>query len=339
MIFTCPRLSLLMLGFLLGARAAAAQDVRLAQPYAAGLLLNPALAGVTAERTAAFVTRNQNPEAGNNFLTGALCLDARVAKVRGAVGVALTYDRAGNAPLSRTQLQGIYAYQTRLSKRWAASGAVSGGVGFQNGSLGRYVFGDQLLSDGTTGTTSETLDYVPVFYPTIGVGGVVYEKSAWVGVAVHHANAPRLGSWTTAARLAPRMVIHAGYKIYLLSARALNRFYEFSLTPLITVQQQGAARGFDAGFSATYSPVVLGILYRNPLLLSATRDQRWLVGQLGLRRPGFSIGYSYELGLNRATAGFAAHELTLRVDQADFSGLGRRRANRKQAPFAGTPPF
>ena len=85
--FTCPRLPLLTLSFLLGAGAATAQDPRLAQPYAAGLLLNPALAGVTSERTATFVTRNQNPEAGNNFLTGALCLDARVAKVRGAVGI------------------------------------------------------------------------------------------------------------------------------------------------------------------------------------------------------------------------------------------------------------
>ena len=339
MIFIRPRLPLLALGFLLGARAATGQDARLAQPYAAGLLLNPALAGITAMRTASFVARNQNPEAGNNFLTGALCADARVPKVRGSVGIAFTYDRAGDAPLSRTQLQGIYAYQTPLSKRWAASAAISGGFSAQTGSLSRYVFGDQLQPDGTTAPTSETLDYVPVFYPTVGVGAVVYEKNAWVGVAMHHANAPRLGSWATAARLAPRLVVHAGYKIYLLSARALNRFYEFSLTPLFTLQQQGAARGFDAGFSATYSPVVLGILYRNPLLLNAARDQRWLVGQLGLRRPGYSIGYSYELGLSRATTGFAAHELSLRLDKADFSGLSRRRANRKQAPFAGTPPF
>ncbi len=332
---------LLTASLLFGARAGAAQDVRFAQPYATGLLLNPAMAGVTALRSAAVATRNQRPDTDQNFLSGAFCLDARVPKVRGAVGATITYDRAGDgaAPLSRTQLQLIYAYQTRLSARWAASGAVSIGAGLQNGRLGRYTFGDQLLPDGATGPTAEVYTDLPAFYPTVGAGLVVYEKQAWVGGAVHHANSPQLGSSPTAARLPPRLVLHGGYKFYILSASELNRFYEFSISPLATVQLQGAARGYDAGFSATYSPVVLGVLYRNPLLLSAARDQRWLVGQLGLRRPGFSLGYSYEVGISKQTAGYAAHELTFRLDQADFSGLLRKRNQPKQAPFVAAPAF
>lgn len=332
--------ALLIAGRLLfGAGTSVAQDVRFAQPYASGLLLNPALAGITALRTISVATRNQNPESGTNFLTGSLCLDARIPRLRGALGVAFTYDRAGDAPLNRTQVQVVYAYQTRLTERWAASGAVSGGVGFQTGSLGRYVFGDQLLPDGSIMTTSEILTYVPVFYPTVGVGVVVYEKQGWVGLAVHHANAPKLGNWPTAAQLPPRLVLHGGYKIFLLSNLTLNRFYEFSVTPLVNAQLQGPAKGFDVGFSTTYSPVVIGILYRNPLLISNRRDQRWLALQLGLRRPGFSVGYSYELGLGKQTAGFAAHELTLRLDQADYGGLRRKRNAPKQAPFIAAPAF
>lgn len=332
-------LLLIALSLLLGARPVIGQDVRLAQPYASGLLLNPALAGTTALRTISVASRNQNPESGQNFLTGAICADARIARLRGALGVAFTFDRAGDAPLNRTQAQVVYAYQARLTERWAASGAVSVGAGFQTGSLDRYVFGDQLQPDGSTSATLETQSYLPVVYPSVGVGAVVYEKQGWVGLAIHHANAPRLGSEPTAARLPPRLVLHGGYKIYLLSVRVQNRFYEFSLTPLATFQQQGPARGYDIGFSASYSPIVLGMLYRNPVLLSNQRDQRWLVGQLGLRRPGFSVGYSYELGVGRQTAGFAAHELTLRLDQADYSGLRRKRRMPKQAPFIAAPAF
>ncbi len=339
MIFTHRCALVLTVSLLLGGWSGAAQDVRLAQPYASGLLLNPALAGITAVRTVSIATRNQNPEAGNNFLTGTICADARIPRLRGSLGFALSFDRAGDAPLNRTQAQAVYAYQTRLTGRWAASGAVSGGIGFQNGNLSRYVFGDQLQADGSTTTTTETLPYSPVFYSTVGAGLVVYEKHGWIGLALHHANAPQLGDWASATRIAPRMVVHGGYKFFLLSASTLNRFYEFSVTPVATMQVQGPARGYDIGFSACYSPVILGILYRNPLLISAQRDQRWLVGQIGLRRPGFSIGYSYELGISTQTVGFAAHELTLRLDQADYSGLRSRRNTPKQAPFIASPPF
>ncbi len=339
MILVCRAPLLITLSLLLGPRVGAAQDVRLAQPYASGLLLNPALAGITALRTVSVATRNQNPESGQNFLTGALCADARVARVRGALGGTITFDRAGDAPLNRTQIQLVYAYQSRLSKRWAVSGAVSIGAGFQSGNLSRYVFGDQLQRDGSLSPTLETQTYLPVFYPTVGVGLIAYEKQGWLGLAVHHANSPQLGSGATAAHLLPRLVLHGGYKVYLRSASVLNRFYEFSLTPLVTMQLQGPARGFDAGFSVSYSPIILGVLYRNPLLLSNTRDQHWLVGQLGLRRPGYSMGYSYELGIGRQTAGFAAHELTLRLDRADYSGLSRKRKAPKQAPFIASPAF
>jgi type IX secretion system PorP/SprF family membrane protein len=316
-----------------------AQDVRLAQPYANGLILNPAMAGLTAVRSLTVATRNQAPETGQNFLTGALCGDARISRLRGALGGVITYDRAGDAPINRMQVAAIYAYHTRLSTRWSASGAISTGIGFQHGNLNRYVFGDQLLPDGSTTGTSETTNFLPVTYPTIGAGIVVFEEQAWLGLAVHHANAPRLGNWPNAAKLAPRMVLHGGYKFYLRSALSLNRFYEFSLTPLATVQLQGPARGIDAGFSLTYSPVVFGALYRNPLLLSGARDQRWVVLQLGLRRPGFGLGYSYELGIGSQTAGFSAHEITLRFDQPDFSGLLKKRNAPKQVPFVGTPAF
>ncbi len=315
-----------------------AQDVRFAQPYATAPLLNPALAGTTALRAVSIATRNQQPESGRGFLTNALCAEARLPRLRGVVGLLISYDRAGDAPLNRTQAQLLYGYQARLTDRWTASGAVTAGVGFQNGNLDRYIFGDQLLADGTTVPTAEARLYLPVTYPTIGTGLVFYEKQGWFGLAAHHANAPRLGTDNT-ARLPRRLVLHGGYKFFLLSTLSLNRFYEFSLTPLVNLQWQGPARGVDAGFSATYSPVVFGVLYRNPLLLSGTRDQRWLVGQLGLRRPGFSVGYSYELGLGARTAGFAAHELTLRLDVADYSGLRQKRNAPKQAPFLASPGF
>lgn len=330
---------LIVASLLLGARTGAAQDVRLAQPYASGLLLNPALAGLTAVRTISLATRNQNPEAGNNFLSGALCLDGRVPRLRGALGVAVAFDRAGDAPLNRTQVQVVYAYQTPLSTRWAISGAVSGGCGLQTGSLSRYVFGDQLLPDGSTIPTGETIGYLPFFYPTIGAGMVAYETHGWVGLAVHHANSPRLGTSASGARLPPRLVVHGGYKFFLLSVRSLNRFYEFSVTPLASLQLQGASRGYDVGFSTSYSPIVFGVIYRNPLPMSAQPDQHWLIGQLGLRRLGFSVGYSYEVGLGRQTAGFAAHELTLRLDQAGSSGPRRGRNSLKQAPFIASPAF
>ncbi len=318
---------------------AAAQDVRLAQPYANGLVLNPAMAGLTAIRTLTVGTRNQAPETGQNFLTGVICGDARITRWRGAVGGTISYDRAGTAPLNRMQATALYAYHTRLSARWSASGAISAGVGFQNGNLSRYVFGDQLQPDGSTIETAETVNSLPVTYPTVGAGIVVFAEQTWLGLAVHHANAPKLGSGAAAGQLARRFVVHGGYKFYLRSALSLNRFYEFSLTPLATVQLQGPARGIDAGFSLTYSPIVFGALYRNPLLLSGARDQRWLVLQLGLRRPGFGLGYSYELGMGSQTAGFSAHEITLRLDQPDFSGLAKKRNAPKQAAFLGTPAF
>lgn len=330
------------LGLLLGGGAwhrAMAQDARPAQPYASGLLLNPAMAGVSAIRSVNMTVRNQYPGLGLGFLSGALTGEARIERLRGAVGATIVYDRAGDAPLNRTQITVGYAYHTRLTENWSASGAVSIGFGVQNGNLDRYVFGDQLVNDGSTIPTNETISYLPVIYPTVGVGILLYEKQGWIGGAIHHANAPKLGDWATAARLPPRVVIHGGYKFYLLSALSLNEFYEFSLTPLVNVQLQGPTRGLDVGFSAQYTPVVLGVLYRNPMLLSARDDQHWLVLQLGLRQPGWALGYSYDLGLGRQVGGAVAHEITFRLDQADFSGLLKKRSAPKRQPFVSTPAF
>lgn len=341
MFFRCFR-HRICLSMLLGIGAwqrVAAQDVRPSQPYAAGLLLNPALAGVSAVQRVSFTARDQYPGLGLGFLTGALTAEARIERWRGAVGATLVYDRAGDAPLNRTQLTVGYAYHTRLTERWSASGAVSIGFGVQNGNLDRYVFGDQLVNDGSTIPTNETISYLPVIYPTVGVGVLLYEKQGWLGAAIHHANAPKLGDWATAARLPPRVVLHGGYKFYLLSALSLNEFYEFSLSPIVNVQLQGATRGADVGFSVQYTPVVLGVLYRNPVLFSAREDQHWLVLQLGLRQPGWVLGYSYDLGLGRQVGGAVAHELTFRLDQADFSGLLKKKSAPKRQPFVNTPAF
>lgn len=333
-----PSLALLALSVWGAAGEALAQDTRFGQPYAAGLHLNPALAGTSAVRSVTFSARDQYPRFGTEgFLTGSLVGDWRLAKLRGAVGVAIAYDRAGAAPVSRVQATAIYAYHTRLTSTWTASGAVGLGFGQLRGKLSSYVFADQLLLDGSIGPTGEISSFLPASYLTVVTGLVAYSKTAWVGVALHHANAPVLGSQTSAGHLPSRLTVHAGHKFFLLSALNLNRFYEFSATPVATFQWQGPARGLDIGTYLTYSPLTLGLLYRNPVLVSRATDQHWLVVSLGLAQRGWRMAYSYELGVGEATRGFVAHEVTLRLEELDYSGFLKKRTSRRSLPFIAAP--
>ncbi len=335
----CFRACLVLLLLLGAVPPTVGQDVRFGQPYATGLHLNPALAGTSALRSVTLTSRDQYPALGEGFLTGALSGDLRVPLLRGAVGATVAFDRAGTAPLNRLQASLLYAVHLPLTKQWTASAAVGVGFGQLRGSLSRYTFGDQLLTDGTTGATAETDRYLPASYFTISPGLLVYGKAAWLGAALHQANAPRLGAAAGNVPLPTRLVVHGGYKIFLLSDLDLNRFYEFSLSPLATFQRQGPAQSLDLGFMATYSPVSLGLLLRNPPVVSAATSQRWLVATLGLSLKSWRVGYSYDWGLGQQTRGAAAHELTLRFETLDYSGLLKKRTSKRILPFSPAPAF
>ena len=88
-------------GFILSALLAKAQDPQFTQFYANPLYLNPAFAGTTVQSRAVMASRVQWPSIPGAFQTYSVSYDQFFPMIKSGFGLAVYYDRAGSAGLSR----------------------------------------------------------------------------------------------------------------------------------------------------------------------------------------------------------------------------------------------
>ncbi|HEX8504551.1 MAG TPA: PorP/SprF family type IX secretion system membrane protein [Hymenobacter sp.] len=330
-------------GLLLGVVAKAqAQDVFFSQPFATRLHTNPAFTGLVDDYSFTLSYRNQFPSLAGSFITAQAAGDVRLNTPgqHHALGLLINQDRTGSVGYTRFEAGALYAYHTRLTPQLALSGGLRASYGRQRVGYDNFVFGDQILEDGSVvGPTAEALNFPPVNYLSLGTGAVLYTEQAWLSLAGQHLNQPDLG-FRTQSELPISFNVSGGYKFFVVKPSTGVAVREVSYTPVAAYTRQGGSQRIETGLYFTASPVTLGAIYRNISAPGSVNPQHVLAVVAGVQAGGLRIGYSYDVGLSQLSADLGgAHELTLALRAFDRLENAHRRLKKRVYPTAPCPAF
>ena len=336
---------------LLAGLPAFGQDPQFSQFYANPLHHNPAFAGQTGTSRLILTYRNQWPALGTTYQTTAASFDTHLAPDRGQLGIGwgiqALHDTQGNH-VQTNQVAAIGSMDFTLlrprDREWHMAWGIQATYRSSRFDPTGLTFVDQFSGSGTISPSSADplatglLSQNQLDFST----GIVIESlpddlelpTYWVGGAMHH-----LGqSLDRYNPIGQRLSLQAGIRIPTsldFAPRGLGhegaRDRSFTLTG--QYRQQGQDRQLDLGINLTYSPVMLGLWYRNiPFRRYNQTSQRdALVGLLAVQFDQIMVQYSYDLTISSlAWAVGGAHELTIWYGfDSLFSFTSKRgRANR-----------
>ncbi len=301
------------------------QDPTLSQFYAAPLLISPAFAGVSQTSKINFNHRNQWPNLNANYQFSSITADISVANINSGFGfIASTDKQFSNLKTTTLGLQ--YAYHVTLTPESSVSFGVEGAYVNRGIDYSSLVFGDQvssLVSGGSLGTSTDPIlsQFKPnANYVDLSTGALFNLKNTWLGVSVHHLNAPNR-SFINGSNdiLQTKYSVQLGTKIlfedsYYEQNSVSERNREKSISPVMHYKHQGTFDQMDLGAYLTLSPLVMGAWYRGiPLKTSNNASSREsFVVLLGYRQDNFSIGYSYDMTIsNLGLPSGGAHEISI----------------------------
>ncbi len=301
------------------------QDPALSQFYAAPLLISPAFAGVSQTSKVNFNHRNQWPNLNANYQFSSITADISVANINSGFGfIASTDKQFSNLKTTTLGLQ--YAYHVTLAPESSVSFGVEGAYVNRGLDYSSLVFGDQvssLVSGGSLGTSTDPIlsQFKPnANYVDLSTGALFNLKNTWLGVSVHHLNAPNR-SFINGSNdiLQTKYSVQLGTKIlfedsYYEQNSVSERNREKSISPVMHYKHQGTFDQMDLGAYLTLSPLVIGAWYRGiPLKTNNNASSREaFVALLGYKQDNFSIGYSYDMTIsNLGLPSGGAHEISI----------------------------
>lgn len=329
----------LLLGTVFGARA---QDVFFSQPFATRLHTNPAFTGLVDDYSVALSFRNQLPTLAGSFVSTQAAADVRLNTPgqHHALGLLLNQDRSGAVGYTRLEIGALYAYHTRLTPRLALSGGLRASYGRQRVGYNNFLFGDQILEDGSVaGPSAEALAFQPINYLSLGTGAVLYSEQGWLSLAGQHVNQPNLG-FQKQSQLPILLSLSGGYKFFVIKPSSELAAREVSFTPVAAYSRQGGSQRVETGLYFAASPVTLGAVYRNIYLPGGVEAQQVIALVAGVQAGALRVGYSYDVGLSRLSADLGgAHEVTLALRAFDRLENAHRRLKRRVYPLAPCPAF
>ena len=327
--------------------SAMAQDPQFTQFYAAPLYLNPAFAGSALAPRVTVNYRNQWP-AITNYVTSVASVDHYMPSLNSGVGLMVLNDNQGQGQIRSTEISGLYAYQFGITENSTVRLGVQASYVNRNINYFGLTFGDQITSQGFTGTPSRD----PILiggqpknsYVDFSTGGLYYSDWFWIGASAHHINRPSQGFFVgDQTRLPIKGSVHGGLRIPLAGFTGLGDELEreVSISPAFLYKFQGKYDQVDLGAYLTYSPLTLGVWYRGLPIKKYQQNinnNDALALLVGYRQDKFSIGYSYDAtvsSLGMASGG--AHEISLSYIFDPLEGKTKR--SRKKSRQLSCPKF
>src|SRR4051812_10590774 len=150
--------------FLLFAVAAVnGQHYQFSQFYAAPSYLNPAFTGANVCSRVSLNYRSQWEAIPGTFTTYQVSLDHTLARYKSGIGLQVFKDKAGINGLSTTQINLLYAYETRINKKVMGRAGVSVGSAQRSVDYSAFTFGDQIARDNAS-TSIDGLSASSVHY-------------------------------------------------------------------------------------------------------------------------------------------------------------------------------
>lgn len=322
------RTFLLCLGLILVCEATVtAQDPQFSQFYAAPLYLNPALAGSTGQARAGINYRNQWPAIDANFTTTSLYFDYFIEDYNSSIGAIFTRDREGLAGLRSLSLGLQYAYEMKINEKLGFRPGLQVAVFNRDINFDRLTFGDQF--DDQTGAfldqpTAEQFNTMSSrTFVDLTAGGVLFTRTAWLGVSASHLNKPNQSLIGDESRLPTKLSVHGGFKYLMQPGKIVGkgtgmRNAERSISPAVQYRHQGKFDQMDVGLYFTFEPIVIGSWYRGiPFKnINGFVNNESIVLLIGFTQIGakdaINIGYSYDYTISKlGPSSGGAHEFSL----------------------------
>ena len=292
---------------------AVAQDPEFSQFYANPLYLNPALTGAAVCPRIMGNYRYQWPGLGKAYSTYSFSYDQNVGVLHGGLGLLVVADRAGGGSLNTTTAGLSYAYKFNITERLNASLAVRGSYYQRRIVWENFVFEDQI--DPRSGevvrpTTEKAPDNPSVTAVDFSAGMFLdYGGLVYGGFTVDHLTQPKNGFYNdNTSRLNRKYTAHAGSVINLRGGGFTGDEdeKEFSVSPNILYQQQGAFHQLNLGAYVTFDPLVFGLWFRHNF-----ENADAVIILAGIHYKGFRFGYSYDLNVSRLfSVSGGAHEVS-----------------------------
>lgn len=321
-----PTVYFLMAFIFILAQPVSAQDPQFSQFYAAPLYLNPALAGSTNQARAGINYRNQWPAIDANFTTMSFFADYFIEDKNSGVGFLLTRDREGLAGLRSLSIALQYSYEIQLTEHLGFRPGFQAGMFNRDVNFDRLTFGDQF--NPSTGefidqpsAESFSTNFSKTFFD-LSAGGVLFTRSAWLGVAANHLNKPNQSIIDERSQLPIKLSFHGGFKFFMkpgvVGSGVYAREAERSIAPALQYRHQGDFDQMDLGLYFTFEPLVLGTWYRGVPFknIDGFVNNESIVLLLGFTQIGakdaINIGYSFDYTISKLGPGSGgAHEFSL----------------------------
>jgi type IX secretion system PorP/SprF family membrane protein len=284
------------------------------------------MAGSTGQARAGINYRNQWPAIDANFTTMSAYFDYFIEDKNSAVGMIITRDTEGLAGLQSLSVGLQYAYELQINENLGFRPGIQLAVFNRDINFDKLTFGDQF--DANTGQfldqpTAETFNtnFSKTFFD-ISFGGVLFTRTAWLGVSAWHLTQPNQSIIDEQSPLPIKYSFHGGFKFYLKSGATGSGIYtrkaERSIAPAIQYRHQGKFDQMDVGLYFTAEPMVLGVWYRGVPFKNIDDfvNNESIVLLLGFTKLGakdaINIGYSFDYTISKLGSGSGgAHEFSL----------------------------
>ncbi|WP_372773765.1 type IX secretion system membrane protein PorP/SprF [Mangrovibacterium sp.] len=302
--------ALLFLSLVLIVCAATAQDAEYSQFYANPIYLNPAFTGTSDQARFAINYRNQWPQQGSTFVNYAVSFDRYFPKLNGGIGAQIHNNRELNSIVEKTNLSLFYSHHIKLNPRFFFDLGLEAGMTYKQLDYDRLIFPDminQLTGERYVGT-QEIPENANLFYPDFSIGVMGQYDSFYGGISVDHLNQPDESVFIgdNRGKLPIKLTVHFGAKNYRWHRGLLSR--RFTVSPNVIFQHQGAFSQLNMGLYILEKAISAGIWYRQ----TSGIQPESMIFMIGVMRPNFKIGYSYDIGLSKLTNySNGAHEISL----------------------------
>ena len=292
------------------------QDAHFTQSLSTPLYQNPALAGAVPYWRMNVLYRRQWNGLPNGIESTQISADRFLIKSNSGIGALLHTDRVPFLGLTQTQLgfsfsQGVYLGRGVTFRLGAAAAIANRSVDFTS-----LLFADELKSGNQT---AEPLNRESFWQADFSGGALVYSTLAWGGVAVFHANQPKINYQPGQANLPMRIVVQAGAQLDV--ARG-------ALLPALTAQWQDGNNQLAVGANYLYKKFLAGVWLRTPPIQPEGQWQalETVSAIIGAEfTDNWRFTYSYDVQVNalgRQTGG--SHEIGLQfMPKASINFLRR----------------
>lgn len=318
-------------------QSAYGQHYQFSQFYAAPTILNPAFTGANVCSRVSLNYRSQWAGIPGTFTTYQASVDHALTRYKSGVGLQFFQDKAGVNALTTTQVNFLYAYETKITKKLMGRAGISAGSVQRKVDLSNFTFGDQIAHNDAP--TMERFNYNSTKYFDMNVGILVFSNSVWGGFAVSHLNQPNQSLTGVNSRLPAELSLHGGYKYDLNESEGTNGRHSNSLTFAGNYTKQAKFNQLDLGVYYNKDLLVVGCWYRGIPVFKPTKDylnNDAVVVLFGISVEKYKIGYSYDITVSKLTNSNSrgSHELSM-----SYQFCKLKKAQKKKLVLVSCPKF